>query len=175
LRWIAAVTYQYLEKFAKIAPGIVLVIALVGLLIAMRQSREASRARRLTATKLLLDEIGNNEVRMARTFVLEEMQDFTVDDIRDKRVAMTGDAIRNARRLGVAHDRVGIMIKRGLVDERTLYDSQKVEIKEIWRKIEPMVPFVRSDLKRDNYMYHFEYLATVWLRKMKSRQLKRST
>jgi hypothetical protein len=160
LRWIAAATYQYLEKFAKIAPGFVLVIALVGLLIAMRQSREASRARRLTATKLLLDEIGNNEVRMARAFVLEEMQDFTVDDIRDKRVALTGDAIRNARRVGVAYDRVGVMIKQGLIDERTLYNSQNVEIKEIWRKIEPMVRFVRSDLKRDNYMYHFEYLAT---------------
>jgi hypothetical protein len=158
--------YEYLVAFAKIAPAVVAVVALFALAIAFRQSKEASRARNLTATKLLLDEIGNDEVRAARIFVLETMPSLSAQDIRQKNVESVADAIEHARRVGVAYDRIGMMVKLGLVDERTLYDSQRIEIRAIWKKIEPIVSHVRTDHHRENYFHHFDYLANNWLAKM---------
>lgn len=170
---LAVTIYDYLEKIAKIAPSFVFFIAFLALAIAWRQSREASRSRRLTATKLLLDEIGNVDVRAARTYVMGSMPRFALEDIRENRVDFGGDAFQYARRVGVAYDRIGIMIKQGLVDEGILFDSQHVEIREIWQKIEPMVCFIRTDHYRENYLCHFEYLATNWLPKMHRKRRRR--
>ncbi|HUC61852.1 MAG TPA: DUF4760 domain-containing protein [Alphaproteobacteria bacterium] len=155
--------YHRLKEAAAIAPLGVAFAALFGLVIAFRQSREASRARRLAATKLLLDEIGNAEVREARTRIMETA---TPLNVSSPDAELGGELSKSARRVGVAYDRIGVMIRQGLIDEDMLFDSQCVEIEVIWRKIEPLVTYIRNQQRRPNYLFHFEFLATEWLPKM---------
>lgn len=117
------------------------------------------RQLRLMAARDVINEIGNDRIRELRSWVLD-----TVDQPVD---IATRDEIENARRLAVAYDRVGYMMKQKLVPNRALFDFQCDEIPLVWARVRPVIDDVRRT--RPNYCHHFEWLATEWVTKMSRR------
>ncbi len=128
-------------------------------IIYRKQADEASKSRHLDATRLLLEQIGSDEVRQFRTWLLEESPDLTQPD---------EDKDRKVRRLVVAYDRVGLMVKQGLLLDRALLGFQRDAIRPIWDKSVPVIDRARA--KRGvHYARHFEYLAGEWLRSQEAK------
>ncbi len=149
-----------LGAIAQVLTFIVLVVALI---YAKGQLTEAGRARKLQAIRALLDEIANEEVRKARSWVLNE---FDVLDLNE----LSADEHWKGRRVAVALDRVGYMVKQGLVPEDALFEWQQDEIEQLWRKLEPIVKEIRQTRNLPHYCTHFEYLATEWFQRMKAKR-----
>ena len=129
------------------------VIVVLALLYAKGQVDEAGRARKLQATRELLNEIGNEEVRELRTWVLDEMPTSG---------ALSNEEHKKARRVAVAYDRVGYMVEQRLVPDDALFKFQQDEIEQLWLKLKPVVEQVRTRPNRQHYCTHLEYLATQW-------------
>jgi hypothetical protein len=131
---------------------------LVGLFLAIRiyrrQADEASKSRKLEATRLLIELIGSDEVREIRTWFLEQFQ-ASPNGIEDK------ETERKIRRLIVAYDRVGLMITQDLLLGPALIGFQGEEIERIWEKASPFIDQIRK--QRGNYANNFQALALTWL------------
>lgn len=147
-----------LGGLAQLLTFLVLAIALV---FAIIQAREAGRARKLQATKAVLDEIGNDDVRRARSWVLDKLPGPGQLDISK---LSEGDRW-TALRVAVALDRVGYMVRQGLIPKDALFNWQRDEIEQLWTKLRPIVMDVRG--KRPHYCAQFQWLAEVWFRDMK--------
>lgn len=149
-----------------IAQVLTFIILLVALIYAKGQLSEAGRARKLQATRVLLDEIANEEVRKARSWVLDELPTPDVLDLNK----LSMDDHWKARRVAVALDRVGYMVKQGLVPEDALFEWQQDEIEQLWYKLKPIVKEIQQTRNRPHYCAHFEYLATEWFQRMKAKK-----
>jgi hypothetical protein len=99
---------------------------------AKKQLNEAGKARKLQATREIINELGSEDVRKDRWWVLREM--YPDDPTKLNRYER-----RRAGRVAVAYDRVGFMVKQDLVDEHALFDFQQDEIKMLWEKLEPII------------------------------------
>ena len=158
---------------AQIAVGI---FGLIGLGIAVRQAREASKIRRLQATRDLIGEIGNEEVRRARRWVLETEKlsmasRHSFEDLQGearqtelKRVheGLDEQERGQAFRVAVALDRVGFLVSQGLIPEDALFEWQQDEIVQIWQKLKLLVFYVREIGRRPHYCEKLGYLAEEW-------------
>jgi len=146
------------DKTILILQLVVLTLQLVGLVVAVtiygRQAEEASKSRHLDATRLLLEQIGPDDVREIRSWLLDESPDLTTPD---------KEKDRKVRRLVVAYDRVGLMVMQGLLLDRALFGFQHEEIDTIWKKSLPVIKRARE--KRPNYANNFQDLALKWLPK----------
>jgi hypothetical protein len=120
-----------------------------------RQAEEASKSRMLDATRLLIEELGDPDVRRIRSWLLDECKDPVPADIDKETEA-------KVRTLIVAYDRVGLIIKQKLILDSTLYEFQQDEIGQVWRKAKPVIDRIRQG-PRTNYAHHFEDLALKWL------------
>lgn len=150
------------SDWAAIAQVLQFIIVLIALIYAKGQVDEAGRARRLQATRDLLDEIGGEEIRALRSWVLNEMPPLD---------ALTADQHWKARRVAVSFDRIGFMVKQRLIPEDALFEWQRDEIKQLWPKLKPVVEDMRNTRNRPHYCVHFQYLATEWLPRMERRKL----
>ena len=68
------------------------------------------------------------------------------------------DARRRARgaedsvmRVAVALDRVGYMVKQGLIPDDALFEWQQDEIQQLWEKLQPIVKYVQKTRNRPHY------------------------
>lgn len=123
------------------------------------QVEEARRARELSATREILNEIGTDEIRKLRDWLLHEFDDAVA--------AGEGDVGSKARRIAVAYDRVAYMVKQGLVPEAALFSFQQDEIPLIWNRVRATIEEVRKE--RPNYCEHFRWLVEEWLPGMRTR------
>lgn len=146
-----------LSNWAAIAQVVQSIVVLFALIYAVVQLNEAGKARKLQATRELINEIGDKEVREDRWFVLYEM--FDAAELSD-------DDHKRASRVAVAYDRVGYMVRQRLIPEDALFDWQQDEIELLWPKLEPVVTANRKT--RPHYCTHFEYLFREWLPRMKN-------
>lgn len=139
-----------------VAQGIqagILIILCCAFYYAKKQLNGAEKARKLQATRELINELGSEDLRKDRWWVLYEMDsDLT---------KLSKCELWRARRVAVAYDRVGFMVKQGLVQEDALFDFQKDEIKMLWEKLEPIVK--EEQKNRPNHCKRFEYLYKKWL------------
>lgn len=120
---------------------------------AKEQVEEARRARELSATREIINEIGTDEIRRLRDSLLQE----------------PGAAVaKEARRIAVAYDRVAYMLKQRLVPEAALFAFQRDEIPLIWERVSEVVEEVRK--QRPNYCEHFRWLVNDWLPGMRRNQ-----
>lgn len=147
--------------WAAIAQVLQFVIVLIALIYAKGQMDEAGRARKLQAARELLNEIGSEEIRVLRSWVLDEMP---------LPGALTADQHWKAQRVAVSLDRVGYMVRQRLIPEDALFEWQRDEIKQLWPKLEPIVENMRTTRNRPHYCVHFQYLATEWLPRMEQRK-----
>jgi hypothetical protein len=144
--------FQILQTFLLLFATIA---ATVALFYAKNQAREASRARELAAARVLFDEIGTDEIRRIRTWVLEEVKEDSIP------LTIGPEQKGDIRRLAVAYDRVAYMIKFDLLPEKALFYFQRDDISQIWIKIEPIINEVRQ--RRPHYYDFFKCLAEKWL------------
>ncbi len=127
-------------------------IIVAALAYAKGQADEAARARKLAATQVLFNELGAQDVRELRSWVLERVDWPQISDSNE-------EDLRRIRRLSVAYDRVGYMIQEGLLPDRALFEFQQDEIEELWKRVEPSIDLVRRN-NRPHYCRHF----SIWLR-----------
>ena len=160
-RWLP----QSWGDWAALAQIVQLLVVLYALYYAWGQVAEAGRARKLQATRELLNEIGSEDIRKARHHVLDEMSS---DDVLD--LSQIEDKNWQARKVAVAYDRVGYMVSQRLIPEDALFYFQRDEIQALWMKLEPYIVKVRTNPTRRNYCAHFEELATRWLPAMRKKE-----
>jgi len=138
------------------------IVVVIALLYARHQLREVIRSRSLNATIQLLHEIGTPDIRKARTYILERSESISHDLSNVSKEEL--DIITS---VAVAYDRVGYMVEQDLIHEKALFNFQRDEIEQLWRKIEPVIKHYQEDKGRPNYCRHFKDLATKWLPEMK--------
>jgi hypothetical protein len=146
-----------LSDWAAIAQIVQCGFLILALLIAGWQVLEAGRARKLQATRELLNEIGGRELREARTWVLTEMPTFDAFDP----TKLSKEDFHKALTVAVAYDRVGYMVEQHLIPEDALFRFQRDEIELLWQKLKPVVVHMRR--AREHYCVNFEDLSTKWL------------
>ena len=153
------------NEWAAFAQIVQVFVVLYALYYAKGQVEEAGRARKLQATRELLNEIGSDDIRDARHHVLREMS-------ANEDIDLSGLADRDlqARRVAVAYDRVGYMVSQHLIPEDALFYFQRDEIDALWKRLEPYIIKVRNNPARRNYCRHFEELATQWLPTMRKKE-----
>lgn len=138
-----------------IIQGMQSIVVIFAMIYAKGQAEEASRGRKLQATRELINEIGNEEIRADRFWVLRKMPEAC---------GLTSREVWRARRVAVAYDRVGYMVRQKLIPEDILYDWQKDEIEQLWKKLKPIIDDERKF--RSHHCQHFQYLAEVWFKDM---------
>lgn len=89
---------------------------------AKEQVDEARKARELSATREIINEIGTEEVRELRHWLLHECKEPLTPD-------SDPDALKKAQRVAVAYDRVGYMVKQRLVPEIALFTFQETKFR----------------------------------------------
>mgnify|MGYP001061516838 CR=1 FL=1 len=149
------------SDWAAIAQILQFVIVVIALIYAKGQADEASKARKLQVVRELINEIGSEEIRTLRHWVLYDMPAFD---------ALTAEQLWKARKVAVALDRVGYMVKQRLIPEDALFEWQRDEINQLWTKLEPLVEEMQTKRSRPNYCKHFTYLATEWFPRMQQRK-----
>jgi hypothetical protein len=152
------------QDIGSIAQCVETIIILGAFIYAAIQVREVKKSRHLAAVKDLLNEIGNSEVQAHRYWVLNEMS--LCDPA--KIAAIGEDELIRVRRISVAYDRVGYLLKLGLLPERELFELQQDEIPKLWMKLKPVIEHIRTVERRPNYCRHFSYLAEDWFERMQS-------
>jgi len=132
----------------------------VSLVFAKGALSEASKARELQATREILSEIGGEDIRSARSWVLKENE---MDDPAN----LTEEQRKKAKKVAVSLDRVAYMVRQGLVPEYPLFVWQRDEIVELWGKLKPVVAAEWG--RRPNYCLQFKWLAEEWLPEMQKK------
>jgi hypothetical protein len=151
-----------LGNWAAIAQIAQAVIVLFALIYTVVQLNEVGKARKLQATRDIMNERGGEDVRKDRWWVLYEMDpDLT---------KLNEDQRWKALRIAVAYDRVGYMVKQHLIPEDALFYFQQDEIKMLWEKLEPVVK--EEQKRRPNHCKRFEDLYKEWLPLMEKRMRK---
>ncbi|WP_455769060.1 DUF4760 domain-containing protein [Micromonospora chalcea] len=114
---------------------------------------EGTKVRRLEATSRYIEYVGSDEIRAARRWILSLPEDaWTTDPVTDTE---RGRALR----LAVAYDRVGIMLAHDLLDFELVRDWQGREIRQLWRRLEPVVVSERLIPGRSEYCRYLERMA----------------
>ncbi len=157
-----------MAELAAVAQVVAAIVLVIGLILAARQLREAGRARRLQATRAILDEIGNEKIRQARQWVLDKMPEPHALDLS----SLPEEDRWRALSVAVALDRVAYMVRQGLIPEDPLFNWQQDEIELLWKKLKPIV--VQMQQKRPHYCAHFKWLAKTWLQDMERKTLEDS-
>ena len=142
------------------------VVVIAALIYARGQFDEAARARKLQATRVLLDEIGKEDMRQLRTWILHEA---SPDELSGDK-GFDDEAFEKARRIAVAYDRVGYMVQQNLVPEEAFFIFQQDEIAQIWKKVGNVVEYMRDPGNRPNYCKSFQYLAEDWFPPMREKE-----
>jgi hypothetical protein len=128
-------------------------------IFALGQFREADRNRRLVAMVELFRLIGDEDMRVLRSWLLHDMPlAGSIIDV-DRGLVLDEGALERIRKLSVTYDRVGYMIAEGVLPLTSLLDFQRDEIERLWHRVRPFVEFIREKQHRPNYCKHFEHLA----------------
>ncbi len=132
------------------------------------QLTEATRARKLNAMAVAIAEIGSPKLRKLRMRVIHGQQ----QDVKEAS-DVKGKELDRIRRVAVAYDRVGLMVRLNLLPDRALYEFQSDEIQRLWVAMEPVIRHYRVFRDRPHYVQHFEWLAKKWYPKMSHRRQRR--
>lgn len=152
------------QEFAAFITVVQFIVVIIALIYARQQMKEATSSRKLLATTQLLNEIGAPHIRKARDYVFYRLKPISHD-----LSSISEEDLDTIRSVAVAYDRVGYMIKQGLMPEKALFDFQCDEIDQLWQKIGRVITDFQQERKRPHYCENFVYLATKWLPEMRSK------
>ncbi|MDT4328930.1 hypothetical protein RPD76_03380 [Methylomonas sp. MV1] len=160
---IAWLIPQNLTELSSLSQVLQLIVVTFGFIYGKRQLDELVKARNLEVTRELIDEIGNEEIRGIRTWLMHE---FNKTPSLSAITAIDKGDLDKIYKLAVAYDRIGFLVSLGIVPENNLYKFQKDEIRLLWETCQPFIFYKRTQGKRPGYCSHFEYLSGDWLIKM---------
>ena len=147
---------------ASIAQTAECIFILIGLIYAASQLRESGQSRKLQSLREILNEIGTDDIRDARNWILSNIP--PNKELTKKR--LTKENEKKVHDLSVAYDRVGLMLKLGLIPEKEFFEFQGNDIEELWNRLKTTIYKSRS--VRPQHCKNFEYMATIWIEKMKN-------
>ena len=104
--------------------GILLMFVFLTLIAFIRTLRLLNRNIKLQAARDLLSEIGDEEVRRLRSWVLDEMNLLAPSHNEED--------YKKARRVAVSLDRVGYMVRHRLVDEVEFFVRERHDNADDW-------------------------------------------
>ena len=122
-------------------------VAMVTLIYVAKQAR--LKVRKLQAVIEPINEIGNEDIRELRDWALYSMPSINELNAKQK---------WDARRLAIAYDRLGYMMKRKLIEFNEIVGLQGDVIVPLWNKLKPVI-YERRENNRPRYCQNFQYLA----------------
>lgn len=118
-------------------------------IIALRQLKELTKARHLEAMVKIYEIIGSKEARELRRYIYTQLCSAPE--------SMTDKDREVFEEVSVAFDRIGNLVKRGLVPKDELFATHSEIFIKTWQKLEPYVLYYRRVIS-DNYVRSFEDL-----------------
>jgi hypothetical protein len=118
-----------------------------------QQVKEDIRSRKLKETQIFLSQIGVDEVRAIRRWLLTN--NFQTLDA----TSILEDDRAKVLRLAVAYDRVGLMTSFDLLDLDFISEWQGVEICQLWDIVKEIIESERILPGRSQYCRYFEELS----------------
>ena len=143
-----------LQDWANIAVFVQAVFVVFALFIAIKQIFEAKKLRKIQMIRELINEIGDEEIKKIRNWVIYDMPEPNQEDpLR----GLTLKDIDNARKLAVAYDRICFMIIESKYD--IFKKFHKDDVKIIWDKLENLIKYTQKKRvpKRPEYCKSFEF------------------
>lgn len=119
------------------------------------------RATQLSGIMAIFNEWQSPDLRAAYSFVMSEFSERMKDErFRAEALTQSPDAIVH-KELAVLRDgeRIGTLVKTGLLDDDALLEYAGHYISETWRRLEPLVREQRRLWGSEAFWEHFEYLA----------------
>ena len=161
-----AITHYTLQDLAHLSQILQTLVVIGGFIYGKMQFDEIIRARKLEATRQLIKELGEEEIRNIRSWLMHEFN----SSPNLESLKLEQKDLDKVKQLAVAYDRVGFLVSQKIVPEKQLYDFQKDEIKSIWNACKPIIMYIRTHGNRPGYCKHFEYLGEIWLSKMERKE-----
>lgn len=129
-------------------------MVIVGLILAIWQSKEASLARRQQALRDVINELGSESMRQLRAWVVHEMKEVQ---------HLSREEMLRAQTVAVALDRAAYMIHERMLELKVFTEFMAGVVEQLWPKLDPVVTKIRKDYNRPEYCRHLVLLATKWL------------
>jgi len=127
------------------------------------QIEHLRRATQLTGTLAIFDEIMTEEIAGATRFVVREFDEKMKDErFHAEALERAPDWTVHKEVLILRHfERIGTLVKNGLVDADVLLDFMGIFIRENWRHVRPLALEQRKLRGEPALWENFEYLASV--------------
>jgi hypothetical protein len=118
-------------------------------ILAIRQLKEMTRSRNLEAMLQVYELISSESARTLRRYIYENLISKPEDTTEEEH--------RIIEEVSVVRDRVGALVRAGLVPEDLLFQSHARMITRIWDKLEPYIAYHRQ--AHPEHVSYFENLA----------------
>ena len=118
-------------------------------IIAVRQLKESTRTRHLEAMLQVYQMIGNEDARSSRRLV------YNLDAEPGQLTAEQRDCVE---KVTVSFDRIGFLVKSGLVPKDHFFESHCEVVIRSWRKLEPYIDHHIQKVG-GRHAHHFRFLA----------------
>lgn len=138
--------------FSSISTTIAAIIAAVAAIIAIKQLREMAKTRHLEAMLRVYEMIGNESAREDRRFIF--------NNLSSPPELITDEERNRIERVSVTLDRVGKLIKSGLVPKEEFLNSHYEMVVRCWKVLEPYILHHENKVG-GRHSSHFKYLYNV--------------
>ncbi|GAP13236.1 hypothetical protein LARV_00987 [Longilinea arvoryzae] len=142
---------------------------LIALFYAWRQIQEARRETHLGAMWEIYREISSDELNGARKVIIKNREKLlslcNPGDIKK----LPEDVRYAASKTGNHMNRIGYVVRKGLIPEDLLLDGYKYVIGRSWIILEPYISCIREVRGEESFMGDFEYIAKKVFQKYLSR------
>jgi len=148
-----------LNIIASIMSIIESIAVIMALIYAWRQIKEARRASNLGAIWEIFDMLSSEEMNNARKIVYQSRNHYSSLRQGKELDNIPHEARHNANKVANTLDRVGYLVRKGLIPEDLLLDNQKYIIARSWIALEPYVYYVREIREQDSFLEYFQYIS----------------
>ncbi len=138
--------------FSSISTTIAAIIAAIAAIIAIKQLSEMAKSRHLEAILRVYEMIGNDSARHDRKFIF--------NNLNSPPESITDEERNKIERISVTLDRVGKLIKSGLVPKNEFLDSHYEMVIRCWKVLEPYILYHENKIG-GRHAPHFKYLYDI--------------
>ena len=141
---------ELLEAIAAIVTIIGFIILIFTIIIALRQFKEMIKSRHLEALIKVYELIGSESARMDRFYIFNKL-----NPAPDK---ISMDGWLYIQRVSTTFDKIGMLVKAGLIPQKELFESHYETIVRSWIKLEPYIEYYRDNIG-GRHVHNFQELA----------------
>ena len=148
-----------LNTFASVMSIIESLAVIIALIYAWGQVKEARRASNLGAIWEIFDMLSSEEMNNARKVVYKSRNQYSLLQQGKGLDDIPHESRHNANKVANTFDRVGYLVKKGLIPEDLLLDNHKYIIARSWIALEPYVYHTREIRGQDSFLEYFQYIS----------------